>query len=142
MVKFCNTCHTCQIIGKPNQNKQVAPLIPIPVMEEPFSRVIIDCVGPLPKTKAENQYLLTIMCSSTRFPEAIPMKNIKAPKIVAALIRFFTLVGLPKAIQSDQGSNFMSGPSNNSCMSWELSSILQVHTIPNPKGLWRSSTRL
>jgi len=109
VVKFCSTCHTCQMIGKPNQSKQVAPLIPIPAMEEPFSRVIIDCVGPLPKTKGGNQYLLTIMCSSTRFPEAIPMKNIKAPKIVAALIKFFTLVGLPKAIQSDQGSNFMSG---------------------------------
>ena len=37
------------------------------------------------------------------------MRNIKAPKIVAALVKFFTLVGLPKAIQSDQGSNFMSG---------------------------------
>ena len=37
------------------------------------------------------------------------LKDIKAPKIVAALIKFFTLVGLPKAIQSDQGSNFTSG---------------------------------
>ena len=109
VVKFCSTCHTRQMIEKPNQSKQMPPLIPIPAMEEPLSRVIIDCVDPLPKTKGGNQYLLTIMCSSTRFPEAIPMKNIKAPKIVAALIKFFTLVGLPKAIQSDQGSNFMSG---------------------------------
>ena len=63
----------------------------------------------LDHSKSGNKYLLTIMCSSTRFPEAIPLKNIKAPKIVAALIKFFTLVCLPKAIQSDQGSNFMSG---------------------------------
>ncbi|KAL5010694.1 hypothetical protein ScPMuIL_012999, partial [Solemya velum] len=77
--------------------------------EEPFSRVIIDCVGPLPKTKSGNEYLLTIMCASTRFPEAIPLRNIKAPNIVKALVKFFTLVGLPKAVQSDQGSNFMSG---------------------------------
>ena len=26
-----------------------------------------------------------------------------------ALLRFFTFVGLPKSVQSDQGSNFMSG---------------------------------
>ena len=26
-----------------------------------------------------------------------------------ALVRFFTFVGLPKSVQSDQGSNFMSG---------------------------------
>ena len=49
------------------------------------------------------------MCASTRFPEAIPLRNIKAPSIVKALIKFFTLVGLPKSLQSDQGSNFMSG---------------------------------
>ena len=49
------------------------------------------------------------MCASTRFPEAIPFRNISAKAIVKALIKFFTLVGLPKSIQSDQGSNFMSG---------------------------------
>ncbi|KAL5017725.1 hypothetical protein ScPMuIL_005193, partial [Solemya velum] len=54
-------------------------------------------------------HLLTIMCASTRFPEAIPLRNIKAHNIVKALVKFFTLVGLPKAVQSDQGSNFMSG---------------------------------
>ena len=106
--RFCRTCHTCQMVGKPNQNPPLAPLKPIPVTTEPFSHVIIDCVGPLPKTKDGNQYLLTIMCASTRFPEAIPLRTIKAPKIVRALIKFFTLVGLPKSVQSDQGSNFMS----------------------------------
>ena len=48
------------------------------------------------------------MCLLTRFPEAIPLRNIKAPKIAKALIKFFTLFGLPKSVQSDQGSNFMS----------------------------------
>jgi len=107
--EYCKSCHTCQIVGKPNQKIPQAPLKPIPAFDEPFSRVIVDCVGPLPKTKSGNQYLLTIMCASTRFPEAIPLRNIKAPTIVKALIKFFTLVGLPKSIQSDQGSNFMSG---------------------------------
>ena len=106
---YCKTCHACQVVGKPNQTIPAAPLKPIPAFEEPFSRVIVDCVGPLPKTKSGNQYLLTIMCASTRFPEAIPLRNITAPKISKALINFFTLVGLPKEIQSDQGSNFMSG---------------------------------
>ena len=49
------------------------------------------------------------MCTSTRFPEAIPLRNIKTKSIVKALIIFFTFVGLPKSVQSDQGSNFMSG---------------------------------
>ena len=49
------------------------------------------------------------MCASTRFSETIPLRNISAKTIVKALIKFFILVGLPKSIQSDQGSNFMSG---------------------------------
>ena len=93
------------MVGKPHQKIPVAPLKPIPAFEESFSKVIIDCVGPLPKTKSRNQYLLTIMC----VPEAIPLTNITAPEISKALVNFFTLVGLPKEIQSDQGSNFMSG---------------------------------
>jgi hypothetical protein len=54
--------------------------------------------------------LLTIMCIFTRFPEAIPLRNIKAKTIVKALTKFFfSFVGVPKAIQSDQGSTFLSG---------------------------------
>ena len=97
------------MVGNPNQKIPAAPLKPIAAFDEPFRRVIVDCVGPLPKTKSGNQYLLTIMCASTRLPEAIPLRNIKAKTKVKALTRFFTLVGLPKLIQSDQWSNFTSG---------------------------------
>ena len=37
-----------------------------------------------------------------------PLKPIPAFEISKALVHFFTLVGLPKEIQSDQGSNFLS----------------------------------
>ena len=49
------------------------------------------------------------MCTPTRFPEAVPLRNIKTKSIVKALIKFFTFVGVPKSVQSDQCSNFMSG---------------------------------
>ena len=107
--KYCKTCHTCQMVGKPNQTIPKAQLQPIPAFDEPFSRILIDCVGPLPRTKSGIEYLLTIMCTSTRFPEAIPLRNIKTKSIVKAFIKFFTFVRLPKSVQSDQGSNFMSG---------------------------------
>ncbi|KAK2920619.1 hypothetical protein Q8A73_000104 [Channa argus] len=108
VVKLCRSCHTCQMSGKPNQLIPAAPLRPIPVLGEPFEHVIVDCVGPLPKTKSGNQYILTIMCAATRFPEAVPLRSLKARAIVRALVKFFSTFGLPKHIQSDQGSNFMS----------------------------------
>ena len=48
---FIYVCQTCQMVGKPNQNTSVVPLKPIPVLGEPFSHVLVDCVGPLPKSK-------------------------------------------------------------------------------------------
>ena len=106
--RHCRSCHVCQMIGKPNQKIPKAHLKPIPAFEEPFSRVLVDCVGPLPKTRSGNEFLLTIMCAATRFPEAFPLRRITAQAIIKVLIKFFTFVGLPKTIQSDQGSNFTS----------------------------------
>ena len=107
VAKWCKECHTCQLGGKPNQNIPQAPLDPIPAFDEPFSHKIIDCVWPFHKTKSQNECLLAIMCSSTRFPEVIPLRTIKTNTILKALIKFFTHFGLPKSIQSDQGTNFM-----------------------------------
>ncbi|XP_035984480.1 uncharacterized protein LOC118558122 [Fundulus heteroclitus] len=108
VVNYCRSCHTCQLVGKPNKPISPAPLHPIPVLGEPFERVLLDCVGPLPKTKSGYQYILTIMCAATRFPEAIPLRTLKAKNIVKALITFFSTFGLPKVVQTDQGTNFMS----------------------------------
>ncbi|XP_071502498.1 uncharacterized protein [Diadema antillarum] len=106
--EFCRTCHECQVVGKPQHAIRPAPLIPIPAFEEPFSRVMVDCVGPLPKSKSGCQYLLTVMDVSTRYAEAFPLRSITAKSVLDALLTFFTRYGLPKEIQSDQGSNFMS----------------------------------
>ncbi len=50
MSNFCRSCPVCQLAGKPNKNIPVAPLQPIPVMRKPFERLLVDCVGPVPKS--------------------------------------------------------------------------------------------
>ena len=108
VTNFVKSCHVCQVVGKPNECIPTAPLQPIPVLTEPFEKIIIDCVGPLPKTRKGNQYMLTILDPTTRYPEAYPLKNISTKSIVKCLLHLFTSVGIPKIIQSDQGSNFSS----------------------------------
>ena len=108
MSRFCHSCHVCQVIGKPNQTIPPAPLQPIPALGEPFEHIILDCVGPLPKTKSGHQYLLTLMCAATRYPEAFPLRTLKAKAVVKALVNFFSTFGLPKNVQTDQGTNFTS----------------------------------
>lgn len=108
VVSYCRACHDCQLSGKPNQTVPTAPLQPIPVINEPFERLILDCVGPLPKSKSGHQYILTLMCAATRFPEAFPLRSLRASVIVKEIIKFCSTFGLPKVIQTDQGSNFTS----------------------------------
>ncbi len=48
---FVRTYHTSHVVGKSNQPIPVGPLKRILIVREPFEKVIIDCVGPLPRTK-------------------------------------------------------------------------------------------
>ncbi|XP_064101316.1 uncharacterized protein LOC135211982 [Macrobrachium nipponense] len=103
---FVNSCHKCQMAGKLNKPIPKAPLINIPVTGEPFEHIVIDIVGPLPRSKRGNCYILSIVDRMSRFPEAIPIRNAKAKALVQHLIAYFTRFGLPKTLQSDNGRNF------------------------------------
>lgn len=69
--KYVKTCHVPQQEGKGNQSIYAAPVQPIPVTPEPFENIATDCVGQLPCTKKSHQYLLTVMCPTTRYLEAL-----------------------------------------------------------------------
>ena len=105
---YIKSCHVCQLTGKPNQKIPVAPLQPIPAVSNPFEHFIVNCVGPLPRSKAGHPFLLTVMCQSMRYPAAYPLRSITTKSVLKALTDFMLTFGIPKIIQSDHGSNFMS----------------------------------
>ena len=100
-----------------------APMIPLPIIAEPFSRMAMDIVGPLPKSRAGNKYLLVLCDYATRYPEAVPLKNIDAEHVAEELINVFARVGVPQEILTDQGSNFTSQ------LLAEIYWLLHVHAI-------------
>lgn len=106
--QYIKTCSVSQLTGKPNQTIKPVPLYPIPVMEQPFQHLLVDCVGPLPPSKSGSVYLLTVMCQSTRYPAAFPLRSITTRSVVKALSQFISIFGIPKVVQSDQGTNFTS----------------------------------
>ncbi|KAF0047719.1 hypothetical protein F2P81_001352 [Scophthalmus maximus] len=93
---YIKTCHVCQLKGKPNQCIKPAPLQPIPAVSEPFEHLLVDCVGPLPCAKSDCKYLLTVMCQTTRYPAAYPLRSITTKAVaeaeVASLNRRIQLV--------------------------------------------------
>lgn len=105
---YIKRCKTCQLTSKPNQVLKPAPLKPIQATGEPFEHLVVDCVGPLPRSKSGSSYLFTVMCLNTRFPAAYPLRTITSRSVVKALTQFISVFGIPKIIQSDQGSNLTS----------------------------------
>ena len=53
--EFCRSCPTCQKTSQHRVSK--APSIPLPIISEPFSRIAMDIVGPLPRRKSGNHHM-------------------------------------------------------------------------------------
>ena len=106
VAEYCRRCPECQRTAKGSQRK--VPLIPLPVMEELFERIVMDVVGPLPRSRRGHQYILVVCDYATRYPEAMALRKVDAGSVADHLMQLFARVGIPKEILSDQGTNFMS----------------------------------
>ncbi|KAG8183319.1 hypothetical protein JTE90_023968 [Oedothorax gibbosus] len=78
----------------------------VPVIQEVFSKINVDACGPLPVTPSGKRYLLTAMCLSSKYPDAVPVEDITSVTVVDALLQIFSRMGFPKVLQLDQGSSF------------------------------------
>ncbi|XP_069100681.1 uncharacterized protein [Pleurodeles waltl] len=104
--KHCSECPKCQLYN-PSPQKP-APLQPLPIIDIPFTRVGMDLIGPLIPSTRGRQYVLVLVDYATRYPEAIPLSGIHSKAISQAMIEFFSRVGFPKEILTDQGTPLMS----------------------------------
>ena len=108
VTSYCRSCDVCQRLGK-GQKPAPAPLIPLPLISQPFTRVAMDIVGPLPTcSKSGNRFILTVLDLATHYPEAIALPGHTAMQVAQALSQVFSHFGFPDEILSDQGSDFMS----------------------------------
>ena len=70
---------------------------------EPFDKISIDTVEPLPITANGNKHILTIQDNITKYCIAVPIPNLKADTIADALARHVIAIsGAPPAVLSDK----------------------------------------
>ncbi|KAL5009600.1 hypothetical protein ScPMuIL_011905 [Solemya velum] len=112
--RYVRSCPQCQK-GIAKGRVGVAPLVSVPVMEEPFQRLAVDLVGPLNRTDRGNRYILVTCDYATKYPEAVAIKDESAETVADALVAIIARVGVPSELLSDQGSNFMSGVVKELC---------------------------
>ena len=133
--QYCASCPQCQKAATGKHRLGKAPLKPIPVMGLPFRKIGMDIVGPLPRSKKGNRYILTVVDYATRYPEAFPLKTQSAEGIATAMIGMFARVGIPEEIVSDQGTSFMSELMTQLCQSLSVSQIRSSIYHPEANGL-------
>ncbi|CAK9834636.1 Retrovirus-related Pol polyprotein from transposon 412 [Anthophora retusa] len=108
IANFVNTCRDCQL-RKLTRVKTRAPMTLTDTPGRAFDKISLDVVGPLPTTPSGNQYILTMQDLLTKYSLAVPLKSLATTETADAFIN--TLIcrfGTPKAILTDQGTNFTS----------------------------------
>ena len=122
---WCRSCPECQKAAK--KTSYLAPLCPLPVISTPFSRMAFDLVGPLPKSKSGNIYILTYMCLASKYPEAVALRGVDAEMFAEAMMEIFSRAGLPEEILTDQDSVFMGSLTKQLC---QLLDVKWLRTSP------------
>ena len=130
--EFVSSCSGCQKASR--KDKARAPLQPLQVESEPFSKVAYDLVGPLPTSKAGFRYILTMMDLFTKFPAAVPLKRVDNLTVIEAMMDIFSSYGLPKALLTDQGSVFTSKLTNAMCDQFGIKKIQTTPYHPQSDG--------
>lgn len=122
---YCRSCRACQLKSKYKPPK--APIVERPMLSEPFECMAVDIVGPYEKAKGGYRYVLTTICMATRWPEAVPLRNIQARTVAEALWQVFSRTSVPELLSSDRGTQFCSNLLDELC---ELTQIGRIKTTP------------
>ena len=62
----------------------MAPLVPLPVFEVSFERIAMDIIGPLPRSRSGNRYVLVVCDYATRWPEGAPLTLYRSRATIVA----------------------------------------------------------
>ena len=103
-VKSCTQCQAVKV------GKSLVPSMDhIPVNARRFGDLQLDVVGPLPPSHDGMRYLLTIICRTSRFVDAVPMPEATSLNCANALVKsWISRFGLPDRATSDNGTTFTS----------------------------------
>ncbi|GAA5938005.1 hypothetical protein JCM1841_002915 [Sporobolomyces salmonicolor] len=99
-----STCAACQFLDREQPGPQ--PLHPLPAVGA-FSLWSLDFVGPLPRTKNGNEYLITAIDHGTNWPIASPIK-VADEQAALTMLKFIVQErGTPTHVLTDNGLQFV-----------------------------------
>ena len=114
VLNYVKNCKACQLNKTKSGTKEKLSITPTP--QSAFDIVLVDTIGPLPKSYRGNVYAVTLMCDLTKFLVTIPLPDKKAVQIAKAIFENFILIyGPMKQLLSDRGSEYVNSILNDLC---------------------------
>ena len=101
---FVRTCHPCQVAKQSPTVKAGVGSFPVP--DQRFTAIHLDVVGPLPPSEG-HRFLLTILCRTSRWLEAYPMRQATSEECCKAFMQWASRYGVPHVSISDNGNSFI-----------------------------------
>ena len=139
IAKWCRSCKGCQTAKVSRHNTPIFGKFIEPT--ERFDHVHINIVGPLPYANGF-RYLLTWVDRFTLWPEAIPIVDIRAEKVVDAFFSgWIARYGTPSTITTDRGAQFKSKLWDNLCNQFGIIRNRTTSYQPQSNGMVKESQR-
>ena len=121
--EMCRKCDRC-VVRKPPLKNNRAPLKQS-LVGEPMERNAIDILGPLPRTRQGNRFVLVISDYFNKYAEAVALPDFEAETVAKAGVeQFICRFGTPRQLHSDRATNFESKVFQNVCK------LLNIHKTP------------
>ncbi|MGH0141537.1 UNVERIFIED_CONTAM: hypothetical protein FKN15_013229 [Acipenser sinensis] len=115
--KHLKECEICQKF-KPG-NQKPAGFLQSTTVSEVGEMLGVDLMGPFPRSKKGNTFLLVIVDYYSKWVELFPLRDSKTSKIVQVLTKeIFTRWGTPRYLLSDRGPQFTSKLIVDVCKTW------------------------
>jgi len=105
ITEYIRKCQKCKKVKITKHNK--TPLIITDTPINAFDRLIVDTIGPLPKSENGNEYAVTLICYLTKYLDAIPVPDKNANTVAKAIFESFILkYGPMKTFITDMGTEY------------------------------------
>ena len=113
----------CIVCGRrKGQNRKPRAPLGKYIVGAPMDRVATDITGPFPVSERGSRYILVVQDQFSKWVEAYAIKDQSAQTVAHVLVyEFFSRMGLPIELHSDQGSNY------GSELFKEICKILDIH---------------
>lgn len=111
------------------------PMMITPTASRPFEKVYLDIVGPLEETCNGDKYILTFEDDLTRFTDCYALRDMEASTVARLFFdQIVSRYGIPKAVVTDQGTNFVSELFKRTCKLLKIKKMQTTAYHPQSNG--------